>query len=80
MKIEKDLESLNSNHYNRKRRSRQCSNTKCCSTSRNRYFYKLRPEELVIETMLSKVPAKVADVNKKAYELGKKYALECLNK
>ncbi|GAB0172443.1 2-oxoacid:acceptor oxidoreductase family protein [Helicobacter trogontum] len=37
-------------------------------------------EELVIETMLSKVPAKVADLNKKAYELGKKYALECLNK
>lgn len=36
------------------------------------------PEDLVIETMLSKVPAKVADVNKKAYELGKKYALECL--
>lgn len=38
------------------------------------------PEELVMETMLSKVPAKVADVNRKAYELGKKYALECLNK
>lgn len=38
------------------------------------------PEELVIETMLSKVPPKVADVNKKAYELGKKYALQCLNK
>ena len=37
-------------------------------------------EDLVIETMLSKVPAKVADVNKKAYELGKKYAAECLKK
>ncbi|RDU72724.1 2-oxoglutarate:acceptor oxidoreductase [Helicobacter aurati] len=37
-------------------------------------------EELVIETMLSKVPAKVAEVNKKAYELGKRYALECLSK
>jgi 2-oxoglutarate ferredoxin oxidoreductase subunit gamma len=38
------------------------------------------PEDLLIETMLSKVPAKVHDVNKKAYELGKKYALEAMNK
>lgn len=35
-------------------------------------------EEVVIETMLSKVPKKVMEVNKKAYELGKKYALMCL--
>jgi len=28
--------------------------------------------------MLSKVPAKVHDVNKKAYELGKGYALEAM--
>jgi 2-oxoglutarate ferredoxin oxidoreductase subunit gamma len=34
--------------------------------------------EVLIETMLSKVPAKVHDVNKKAYELGKKYALESM--
>ena len=33
-------------------------------------------EQLLIDTMLSKVPAKVHDVNKIAYELGKKYALE----
>jgi len=33
-------------------------------------------EELLINTMLSKVPAKVHDVNKTAYALGKKYALE----
>ena len=30
--------------------------------------------DIVYETMLSKVPAKVAEVNKKAYELGEKYA------
>lgn len=30
--------------------------------------------DIVYETMLSKVPAKVADVNKKAFELGEKYA------
>jgi len=35
---------------------------------------------LLIETMLSKVPKKVHDVNLKAYELGKKYALEALEK
>lgn len=33
-------------------------------------------KDILIETMLSKVPAKVHDVNKKAYELGEKYALE----
>lgn len=37
------------------------------------------PEDIVIETMLSKVPAKVAGVNIKAYELGKKYANACMN-
>ena len=31
--------------------------------------------DIVYETMLSKVPAKVAEVNKKAYELGEKYAM-----
>jgi len=38
------------------------------------------PEESLIETMLSKVPAKVHAANKKAYELGKKYALEAMGK
>ncbi len=33
-------------------------------------------EKLLIETMLSKVPKKVHEANLKAYELGKKYALE----
>lgn len=36
------------------------------------------PKDLVIETMLSKVPKKVAELNLKAYELGEKYANECL--
>lgn len=36
--------------------------------------------DIVFETMLSKVPKKVADVNKKAFELGEKYAKELLNK
>jgi 2-oxoglutarate ferredoxin oxidoreductase subunit gamma len=36
-------------------------------------------EDVLIETMLSKVPAKVHEANKKAYELGKKYALEAKN-
>ncbi len=35
-------------------------------------------KEVLIETMLSKVPAKVHDVNKVAYELGEKYALEAM--
>jgi len=35
-------------------------------------------ELLLIETMLSKVPAKVHDVNKKAYELGKQYAKDSM--
>jgi len=35
-------------------------------------------DDLLTETMLSKVPAKVHDVNKTAYELGKKYAEEAM--
>jgi len=41
-------------------------------------YTKALDDDLLIETMLSKVPAKVHDVNKKAYELGKKYALESM--
>jgi len=37
-------------------------------------------KDVLIDTMLSKVPAKVHDANKKAYELGEKYALEALAK
>lgn len=32
--------------------------------------------DLVYETMISKVPAKVVELNKKAFELGEKYAME----
>lgn len=35
-------------------------------------------KETLIATMLSKVPAKVHDANKKAYELGEKYAKEAV--
>jgi 2-oxoglutarate ferredoxin oxidoreductase subunit gamma len=35
-------------------------------------------EQALIDTMLSKVPAKVHEANKLAYELGKKYALEAM--
>ncbi|NKQ41214.1 MAG: 2-oxoglutarate:acceptor oxidoreductase [Sulfurovum sp.] len=35
-------------------------------------------EKLLVDTMLSKVPAKVHEVNKIAYQLGKKYALEAM--
>ena len=35
-------------------------------------------KEILIETMLSKVPPKVHDVNKVAYELGEKYAKEAM--
>jgi 2-oxoglutarate ferredoxin oxidoreductase subunit gamma len=35
-------------------------------------------KDVLIETMLSKVPAKVHDANRKAYELGEKYANEAL--
>lgn len=37
-------------------------------------------DELLRGVMLSKVPAKVHDVNNKAYDLGKKYALEAMAK
>ena len=38
------------------------------------------PEQSLIDTMLSKVPPKVHEANKKAYALGKKYALEAMGK
>jgi 2-oxoglutarate ferredoxin oxidoreductase subunit gamma len=41
-------------------------------------YTKALDDDLLVETMLSKVPAKVHDVNKVAYELGKKYALESM--
>ncbi|PAF51255.1 2-oxoacid:acceptor oxidoreductase family protein [Helicobacter sp. 13S00477-4] len=41
-------------------------------------FTKCVDRELVYNTMISKVPAKVVDVNKKAFELGEKYASEAL--
>jgi len=37
-------------------------------------------DELLRGVMLSKVPSKVHDVNNKAYDLGKKYALEAMAK
>jgi 2-oxoglutarate ferredoxin oxidoreductase subunit gamma len=36
-------------------------------------------KDTLLETMLSKVPAKVHDVNIKAYELGEKYAREAIS-
>jgi len=41
-------------------------------------YTKAIDEQTLIDTMLSKVPAKVHEVNKTAYELGKKYALEAM--
>jgi 2-oxoglutarate ferredoxin oxidoreductase subunit gamma len=41
-------------------------------------YTKALDEKLLIDTMLSKVPAKVHEVNKVAYELGKKYALDSM--
>ena len=38
------------------------------------------PRQSLIDTMLSKVPAKVHAANLKAYELGEKYALEAMGK
>ena len=38
------------------------------------------PNDLVFETMISKVPPKFVDLNKKAYELGVKYAKEAKEK
>jgi len=43
-------------------------------------FMNAIPEDVLIETMLSKVPKKVHEANLKAYELGKKYALEAMQK
>jgi len=39
---------------------------------------KALPKDVLIDTMLSKVPAKVHDANKKAYELGEKYANQAM--
>jgi 2-oxoglutarate ferredoxin oxidoreductase subunit gamma len=39
---------------------------------------KVLDDDSLIETMISKVPAKVHAANRKAYELGQKYALEAL--
>ena len=41
-------------------------------------YAKALDEKVLVDTMLSKVPAKVHDVNKTAYELGKNYALEAM--
>lgn len=41
---------------------------------------KVVDRDLVFDTMISKVPAKVVELNKKAYDLGEKYALEALSK
>jgi len=35
-------------------------------------------KQVLIDTMLSKVPAKVHELNLKAYELGEKYAKESM--
>lgn len=43
-------------------------------------YMKALDDELLRGVMLSKVPAKVHDVNNKAYDLGKKYALEAMAK
>ena len=42
-------------------------------------FMKAIDKETLKEVMLSKVPAKVHDINIKAYELGEKYATDALN-
>ena len=41
-------------------------------------YTKAIDEKVLIDTMLSKVPKKVHELNLKAYELGKKYALETM--
>jgi len=41
-------------------------------------YTKALDEKLLVDTMLSKVPAKVHEVNKKAYNLGKEYALNSM--
>ncbi len=42
-------------------------------------YMKAIDKETLVKTMLSKVPAKVHELNLKAYELGEKYALEAMN-
>jgi 2-oxoglutarate ferredoxin oxidoreductase subunit gamma len=42
-------------------------------------YTKALEEKVLVDTMLSKVPKKVHELNLKAYELGKKYALEAMN-
>ncbi len=44
------------------------------------HFSKCVDRNLVFDTMISKVPAKVVDLNKKAFELGEKYSQEALDK
>ena len=41
-------------------------------------YTKAIDEQVLLDTMLSKVPKKVHELNLKAYELGKKYALEAM--
>jgi len=41
-------------------------------------YTKALDEQVLIDTMLSKVPKKVHELNLKAYELGKKYALDAM--
>ncbi len=43
-------------------------------------YTKALDEKILIDTMLSKVPPKVHELNLKAYELGKKYAQESMKK
>ncbi len=45
----------------------------------NTYMHAI-DDDFLVEVMLSKVPEKFHEANKKAYELGKKYALEALEK
>jgi len=42
-------------------------------------YMKAIDKQVLLDTMLSKVPAKVHDINLKAYELGEKYAKESMN-
>ena len=42
-------------------------------------FTKCVDRDIVFETMISKVPKKVADLNTKAFELGEKYAIKALS-
>ncbi len=42
------------------------------------YMTKVIDRELLLETMISKVPPKVVDLNKKAFDIGEKYAKQAL--